>query len=60
MPKQPHHGPDVDPRPDIKGGATPKTTHDDVPPTEHRDDDEDDYTGEHGATLPRPEDAHKG
>jgi len=50
--KKPSDPPQVDPRPDVKGGPGPKTIHGQVP---HRKDGRDGYTGEHGATLPRPE-----
>ena len=41
------HEPEVDPRPDVKGGKTPKTTHPDEPTGGHGG-----YTGEHGTTRP--------
>ena len=40
------HAPEVDPRPDVKGGKTPKTTHPDEPEGHGG------YTGEHGTTRP--------
>lgn len=45
--KHEKHQPEVDPRPDVKGGKTPKTTHPDEPTGDHGG-----YTGEHGTTRP--------
>ncbi len=39
--------PEVDPRPDVHGGATPKTTHRGASPRPKSG-----YTGEHGSSLP--------
>jgi hypothetical protein len=45
--KRTPHQPQVDPRPDVKGEKTPKTTHDAEPGEGHGG-----YTGEHGSKRP--------
>lgn len=71
MKKHREHVPEVDPRPDIKGGPTPKTGPEDEPTGDEAegtddiedsdvDNEEGEYTGEHGATLPLPQDKYRG